>query len=76
MKVDPTKYLPSVNEAGNWAREAEVEGYDAWWATDTEVDSFLASVVAAERTERIVIGISIAVAFTVVRSAHPLGRTT
>jgi probable F420-dependent oxidoreductase len=63
MKVDSTQYSSSVDEAGNSAREAEQEGYDAWWATETKVDAMVAGAVAAERTERITLGTSIAVAF-------------
>src|SRR3954469_24356904 len=63
MKVDSTQYSASVDEAGNSARDAEQQGYDAWWATETKVDAMVACAVAAERTDRIALGTSIAVAF-------------
>jgi probable F420-dependent oxidoreductase len=63
MKVDSTQYSSSVDEAGNSARDAENEGYDAWWATETKVDAMVACAVAAERTDRVALGTSIAVAF-------------
>jgi probable F420-dependent oxidoreductase len=63
MRVDSTQYSSSVDEAGNSAREAEQEGYDAWWATETKVDAMVACAVAAERTDRVALGTSIAVAF-------------
>src|SRR3954470_11365580 len=63
MKVDSTQYSASVDEAGTAARDAEHDGYDAWWATETKVDAMVACAVAAERTDRIVLGTSIAVAF-------------
>ena len=42
---------------------AEREGYDGWWAFETQIDRFLGCAVAAERTETIDIGTSIVVAF-------------
>jgi probable F420-dependent oxidoreductase len=62
MKVDAGGYAASVNEAGDAARRAEGDGYDGWWAVETQVDPFLACAVAAERTEGIEIGTGIAVA--------------
>ena len=38
-------------------------GYDGWWASETQIDPFLACAVAAERTERLELGTAIAVAF-------------
>ena len=63
MKVDAGGYCASVEEAGRAARAAEAAGYDAWWATETQTDPFLACAVAAERTGRIELGTAIAVAF-------------
>ena len=39
------------------------DGYDGWFAFETQIDPFLACAVAAERTETIEIGTAIAVAF-------------
>jgi probable F420-dependent oxidoreductase len=63
MKIDASGYCSSVDDAGNAARTAEAAGHDGWWATETQIDPFLACAVAAERTERIDLGTGIAVAF-------------
>ena len=63
MKVDAGQYAPSVDAAGNAAVTAEHDGYDGWWAFETQIDPFLGCAVAAERTEGIEIGTSIVVAF-------------
>jgi probable F420-dependent oxidoreductase len=63
MKVDAGTYQPSIDAAGNAARQAERDGYDGWSAFETQIDPFLACTLAAERTETIGIGTSIAVAF-------------
>ena len=63
MKVDAGQYAPSVDAAAGAAVAAERDGYDGWWAFETQIDPFLGCAVAAERTERIGIGTSIVVAF-------------
>ena len=62
MKVDAGGYAATIDAAGDGARAAEADGFDGWWAVETQVDPFLACAVAAERTERIEIGTGIAVA--------------
>ena len=62
MKVDAGGYSATVDAAGESARKAEADGYDGWWAVETQVDPFLACAVAAERTEGIEVGTGIAVA--------------
>ena len=62
MKVDAGGYSATVDAAGASARQAEADGYDGWWAVETQVDPFLACAVAAERTEGIEVGTGIAVA--------------
>ena len=62
MKVDAGGYAATIEAAGTTARQAESDGYDGWWAVETQVDPFLACAIAAERTERIEIGTGIAVA--------------
>src|SRR3954452_992573 len=62
MKVDAGGYFPTVDAAADAARAAEADGYDGWFAVETQVDPFLASAIAAERTERIEVGTGIAVA--------------
>ena len=63
MKVDAGQYAPSVDAAATAAVAAERDGYDGWWAFETQIDPFLGCAVAAERTRRVGIGTSIAVAF-------------
>ncbi len=63
MKVDAGTYQPTLDAAGEAASQAERDGYDGWWAFETQIDPFLACAVAAERTETIGIGTSIVVAF-------------
>jgi len=63
VKVDSGTYAPSIDAAGGLAVAAEADGYDAWWAFETQIDPFLACAVAAERTETVGIGTSIVVAF-------------
>jgi probable F420-dependent oxidoreductase len=62
MKVDAGGYAATIDGAGENARQAEADGFDGWWAVETQVDPFLASAIAAERTQRIEIGTGIAVA--------------
>jgi probable F420-dependent oxidoreductase len=52
-----------VDEAARGAVRAERMGYDGWWALETKHDPFVGCAVAAERTERVQVGTSIAVAF-------------
>ncbi len=63
MKVDCGTYHPTIDAAADAARAAEADGYDGWWAFETQIDPFLACALAAERTERIGVGTAIAVAF-------------
>jgi probable F420-dependent oxidoreductase len=63
MKVDAGQYAPTVDAAADAAVAAERDGYDGWWAFETQIDPFLGCAVAAERTEGIGIGTSIVVAF-------------
>jgi probable F420-dependent oxidoreductase len=63
MKVDNGGYSASVIQAGEVAARAERDGYDGWWAAETQIDPFLGCSVAAQRTERIEIGTAITVAF-------------
>ncbi len=63
MKVDAGGYFGPVDAAAGAAQSAEGQGYDGWFAVETQIDPFLACAVAAERTERIELGTAIAVAF-------------
>jgi probable F420-dependent oxidoreductase len=64
MKVDAPFGMEFVlGEAGRVARRAEEIGYDGVWALEAAHDPFLPLLLAAEHTERIEVGTSIAVAF-------------
>lgn len=62
MKVD-IGFAGDLATAGREAAEAEAAGFDGWLTAETSHDPFLPLVLAADRTERIEIGTSIAVAF-------------
>lgn len=62
VKVD--RGIPSrLAEVPEIARDLEAHGYDGCWTGEINHDPFLPLAVAAEHTERIQIGTSIAVAF-------------
>ena len=62
MKVDAS--LPfGPTRAAESARQLEAAGYSGVWTAETSHDPFLPLVLAAEHTERVEIGTSIAVAF-------------
>src|SRR3954468_22971058 len=63
MQIDIGGYAASVDETAQTAVRAERLGYDGWWSLETKHDPFLGCAVAAERTERVTLGTSIAVAF-------------
>ena len=76
MKVDGGISFDTANSAQS-ARDAEAAGYDGAWTAETSHDPFLACLLAAEHTERIEVGTSIAVAFarnpmTTAYTAHDL----
>jgi probable F420-dependent oxidoreductase len=64
MKIDAGGYASTVDEAATAAKDAEQAGFDGAWAVETQIDPFLACAVAAERTEQVNLGTSIAVAFS------------
>jgi probable F420-dependent oxidoreductase len=53
----------TLDRAGDMAREQEAAGYDGFWTAETSHDPFLPLLLAAEHTETIELGTSIAVAF-------------
>ena len=61
--MDAGQYAATVDGAGSAAVAAERDGYDGWWAFETQIDPFLGCTVAADRTDGIGIGTAIAVAF-------------
>ena len=62
MKID-TGLHGSISQAGRHAVELEQAGYSGVWTAETAHDPFLPLAVAANRTESIELGTSIAVAF-------------
>ncbi len=66
MKLDASlavegKHLPGIDETG---RAAESLGFAGLWTSETKHDSFLPLAVAANATERLTLGTSIAIAFS------------
>jgi len=72
MKIDGGIGL-DLTSAGRQAKEAEEFGYDGVWVPETSRDPFLPLLLAAEHTDRLEIGTSIAVAFA--RSPMTLANT-
>ena len=64
MKVDGGFGIGGeLAKAGASAKEQEAAGYDGFWTAETSHDPFLPLLLAAEHTETIELGTSIAVAF-------------
>ena len=72
MKIDGGIGL-DLEKAGAQAKDAEEFGYDGVWVPETSRDPFLPLLLAAEHTERLEVGTSIAVAFA--RSPMTLANT-
>jgi probable F420-dependent oxidoreductase len=62
MKVDGS-ILTRLDDVPARSRELEAAGYDGIWSAETSHDPFFPLVLAAEHTERVDLGTSIAVAF-------------
>lgn len=62
MKVDGGISL-DLRKVASSAKEVEAAGYDGAWTAETSHDPFLPLLLAAEHTERLELGTSIAVAF-------------
>ena len=63
MKLDTGLVAANLREVPAAARAAEAMGFDALWTAETGHDAFFPLVLAAEHTERVKLGTSIAVAF-------------
>jgi probable F420-dependent oxidoreductase len=72
MKVDGA--IAGLAQAGKAAAAQEARGYDGVWSAETSHDPFLPLALAAEHTERVEIGTSIAVAFA--RNPMTLAQTS
>ncbi len=73
MKIDVATLVPNIREIPALARAVEEIGFDALWTSETQHDPFLPLALAAEHTEKIELGTSIAVAFP--RSPTVLAHT-
>ena len=73
MKIDGGIPATGIDDITRTARELEEVGYDGGLTAETNHDPFLPLVVAAEHTERLELGTSIAVAFA--RSPMTLAQT-
>lgn len=72
MKIDSIASL-NLETAAIRARDTETLGYDAMWIPESDRDPFLPLALAAEHTERLELGTSIAIAFA--RSPMTLANT-
>jgi probable F420-dependent oxidoreductase len=65
MRLDASMFVEAarMREAGVIAQAAEAVGFDTLWTTETKHNSFLPLAIAAEHTERIRLGTSVAIAF-------------
>lgn len=63
MKFDTTLLATELNDMPALTRAAEAIGFDGIWTSETAHDAFLPLVLAAEHSERVTLGTSIAVAF-------------
>jgi probable F420-dependent oxidoreductase len=63
VKLDRIEVQISLAGAGDLARDIEAAGYSGLWVGETNREPFLPLALAAEHTERIELGTSVAVAF-------------
>lgn len=63
MKIDTGLAFDNLAEVPPIARQAEAIGFDALWSSETQHNPFLPLALAAEHTDEIELGTSIAVAF-------------
>ncbi len=63
FKVETGFYAPQLEDVARIAKQAEEMGYDGIHASETSHDPFLPLTLAAEHTERIMLGTAVAIAF-------------
>jgi len=63
MKFDTTLLATDLSQMPTLTQAAEAMGFDAVWTSETAHDPFLPLVLAAEHSQRVTLGTSIAVAF-------------
>jgi alkanesulfonate monooxygenase SsuD/methylene tetrahydromethanopterin reductase-like flavin-dependent oxidoreductase (luciferase family) len=61
MKFDTTLLATDLSQIPQLTRKAEAIGFDGIWTSETAHDAFLPLVLAAEHSNRISLGTSIAV---------------
>ena len=63
MKFDTTLLVNELNHMPALAQAAEAMGFDGIWTSETAHDAFMPLVLAAEHSQTLALGTSIAVAF-------------
>lgn len=63
MKIDTTLLFHTLEQMPAYAQAAEQVGFDGIWTAETKADPFLPLALAAEHSERALLGTGIAVAF-------------
>ena len=63
MKFDTTLLATDLSQIPHLTRQAEAIGFHGIWTSETTHDAFLPLVLAAEHSQRVTLGTSIAVAF-------------
>ena len=63
MKFDTTLLTTDLSQMPTLTQAAEAMGFDAVWTSETAHDPFLPLVLAAEHSQQVALGTSIAVAF-------------
>ena len=63
MKFDTTLLTTALSQMPTLTQAAEAMGFDAVWTSETAHDPFLPLVLAAEHSQRVTLGTSIALAF-------------
>ena len=63
MKLDTPLIPNTLTDVPRYAKAAEEMGFDGLWSVETNHDPYLQLALAAEHTQRIFMGTSIAVAF-------------
>ena len=63
MKFDTSLLINELNQMPALARAAEAIGFDGIWTAETAHDAFLPLVLAAEHSQKLSLGTSIALAF-------------
>jgi alkanesulfonate monooxygenase SsuD/methylene tetrahydromethanopterin reductase-like flavin-dependent oxidoreductase (luciferase family) len=64
LKIDTTLLVSDLSSMPALTRAAEEIGFDGIWTSETAHDAFLPLVLAAEHSQRLSLGTSIAVAFS------------